>query len=468
MALDDTKTLAERILRLEQKLQRLEKREGRPPVELFDNSAIRNRKIINDLLVHNHVHANLLGLDADDHTQYLDTTRHDSTTRHTLGTVVPHDSHSSLSNLSNDDHTQYLNTTRHDTTGRHTLGTVVPHDDHGSLSGSTDDDHTQYLNNTRHDTTGRHTLGTVVPHDDHGALTGLSDDDHTQYLNTTRHDTTTRHTLGTVVPHDDHGSLSGLADDDHTQYTKHPASSTDNAIARWDGTTGRILQNSGITINDNGQLSGDGLDGWCYDTDTWTYVSATSFKITGKNVRYRFPKGTKIKLVQSGATKYFYVIATAYTSGNTIITITGGSDYALASATISGQAYSYAAAPQNFPQWFNYTPTIYTGWSALPTGTYKFYAVGNTCFYNIDQSDGTSTTSPSSNTQLGTPITAAGNQVFGGACGLAVDNGAILTGAARWVIEKSSTWVQFQKDMGTTSFTTSGTKRVRALVIYEF
>ena len=83
-------------------------------------------------------------------------------------------------------------------------------------------------------------------------------------------------------------------------------------------------------------------------TDTWTYVSATSFKITGKDVRYKFPKGTKIKLVQSGITKYFYVTATAY-SADTTITITGGSDYSLANATISGQAYSYAAAPQNFP-----------------------------------------------------------------------------------------------------------------------
>jgi len=182
MALDDTKTLAERILRLEQKLQRLEKREGRPSVELFDNSAIRNRKIIDDLLVHNHTHANLSGLDADDHTQYLNTTRHDTTTRHTLGTVVPHDDHGSLSGLDDDDHSQYLNTTRHDVTSRHTLGTVVPHDDHGSLSGLQDDDHTQYLNTTRHDTTTRHTLGTVVPHDDHGQLTGLADDDHPQYL----------------------------------------------------------------------------------------------------------------------------------------------------------------------------------------------------------------------------------------------------------------------------------------------
>ena len=150
----------------------------------------------------------------------------------------------------------------------------------------------------------------------------------------------------------DHGTLTGLADDDHTQYTKHPATSTDNAIVRWDGTGGRTLQNSSVAIDDNGKLSGDGLDGWIYDTDTW-YVQQVSptyqFKIGGKDVCYRFPKGTKIKLVQSGTTKYFYVIAAAYTSGNTIITITGGSDYSFANATISGQAYSYAAAPQDFP-----------------------------------------------------------------------------------------------------------------------
>jgi len=183
---------------------------------------------------------------------------------------------------------------------------------------------------------------------DHGQLTGLGDDDHTQYLNTTRHDTTARHTLGTVVPHDDHGQLTGLADDDHTQYTKHPATSTDNAIVRWDGTGGRTLQNSSVAIDDNGKLSGNGLDGWIYDTDTWTYVSATSFKVSGKDVRYKFPKGTKIKLVQSGTTKYFYVVATAF-STDTTVTITGGSDYTLAEAAISGQAYSYAAAPQDFP-----------------------------------------------------------------------------------------------------------------------
>ena len=293
---------------------------------------------------------------------------------------------------------------------------------------------------------------------DHGDLTGLADDDHTQYLNNTRHDTTGRHTLGTVVPHDDHGSLSGLTDDDHTQYTKHPASSTDNAIARWDGTGGRTLQNSSVAIDDNGKLSGDGLDGWCYDTDTWTYVSATSFKITGKNVRYRFPKGTKIKLVQT-STKYFYVVATAY-STDTTITITGGSDYTLASATISGQAYSYAAAPQGFPQWFNYTPT-FTGFSTVPTGIHKFSVIGSTCFANIRETSGTSNSTAFAISAPITPLEVTyfpirlmDSDAWGNNPGLARIN---TTGV-----------IDIYKDLSASETTNSGSKYAQFMCFYEF
>ena len=35
-----------------------------------------------------------------------------------------------------------------------------------------------------------------------------------------------------------------------------PASSTDNAIARWDGTTGKLLQNSSATLDDSGNFTG--------------------------------------------------------------------------------------------------------------------------------------------------------------------------------------------------------------------
>ena len=55
----------------------------------------------------------------------------------------------------------------------------------------------------------------------------------------------------------DHGGLSGLGDDDHTQYVKapDPASSTDNAVARWDGTDGRTIQTSGVTIDDSDNMA---------------------------------------------------------------------------------------------------------------------------------------------------------------------------------------------------------------------
>jgi hypothetical protein len=59
--------------------------------------------------------------------------------------------HGSIGGLGDDDHSQYLNTVRHDTTTRHTLGTVVPHDDHGALSGLGDDDHSQYHTDGRGD-----------------------------------------------------------------------------------------------------------------------------------------------------------------------------------------------------------------------------------------------------------------------------------------------------------------------------
>lgn len=105
------------------------------------------------------------------------------------------------------------------------------------------------------------------------------------------------------------------------------------------------LQDAMMAVED---FALDLRDGWCYDTDTWVYVSPTSFKISSKDVRYKFPKGTKIKLVQSGSTKYFYVVATAY-STDTTVTVTGGSDYTLTNDAISGQAYSYADTPQGYP-----------------------------------------------------------------------------------------------------------------------
>jgi hypothetical protein len=66
--------------------------------------------------------------------------------------------HYALTDFGEDDHKQYLNTTRHDTTDRHTLGTVVPHDslasltekNHSSLVNVTSDQHHPKLHKNNH------------------------------------------------------------------------------------------------------------------------------------------------------------------------------------------------------------------------------------------------------------------------------------------------------------------------------
>lgn len=47
-----------------------------------------------------------------------------------------------------------------------------------------------------------------------------------------------------------------------------PASSTDNAIARFDSTTGKIIQNSGITIDDSNVMTGGSLSAMNYSGGT--------------------------------------------------------------------------------------------------------------------------------------------------------------------------------------------------------
>lgn len=87
---------------------------------------------------------------------------------------------SALTGLNADDHTQYLNAARHLEAGAHTS---VPHSE---LAGLGLDDHPHYLNVGRHGALAHNFV-------DHGALAGLDGDDHAQYLNTLRHDVTARH-----------------------------------------------------------------------------------------------------------------------------------------------------------------------------------------------------------------------------------------------------------------------------------
>ena len=128
-----------------------------------------------------------------------------------------------------------------------------------------------------------------------------------------------------------------------------------------DGTWYTLAQGSGGGTG--GSTTGDYIpeDGWTAIDETLTYASATSFTVA-TDLTARFQKGTKLKLTQT-TDKYFYVTASSYGAPNTTVTITGGTDYTLASAAITTPFYSYIDNPAGFPDWFNYTPTLAAGGS---------------------------------------------------------------------------------------------------------
>jgi hypothetical protein len=120
-------------------------------------------------------------------------------------------------------------------------------------------------------------------------------------------------------------------------------------------------------------------NGWIPAEETWTYASSTTFTISGDKTG-KYQKGDKIKLTQTSV-KYFYIIGVSYSSNNTTITVTGGSDYSLANATITNPCFSKIENPQGFPiSGFSYTPTISTTSNAGTFTETKFRLVGSYCF----------------------------------------------------------------------------------------
>ena len=75
--------------------------------------------------------------------------------------------------------------------------------------------------------------------------------------------------------------------------------------------------------------------------------------------------------------------------------------------------------------WTNYTPASQTGWTALPTGYYRYTAIGKLVILHIAMGGGN--TSNADTAKIALPFTAAN---FGGsmtgANGYAIDNGTAL------------------------------------------
>lgn len=125
-------------------------------------------------------------------------------------------------------------------------------------------------------------------------------------------------------------------------------------------------------------------DGWyAIDTnETWTYSSVTGIQGTitvPSNALNRYQKGDKIRIVQGGVTKYFYIIAVT----STTITVTGGTDFTLTNVAISSIFISRIENPFGFPPSFAYTPATQS--FTLGNGTLlgRFKLQSNLCYVQM-------------------------------------------------------------------------------------
>ncbi len=197
--------------------------------------------------------------------------------------------------------------------------------------------------------------------------------------------------------------------------------------------------------------------GWVNDGNTWTYVSATSFSVSGDQTAV-YQVGDRIRLTQT-TVKYFYITALSFGGGITTVTITGGSDYSLANAAITSPGFSKVFLPNGFPEWFNYTATV-GGWSGTTTDTLQFRLQGRICTVVLGYS-ATSHTSNATTFTYSAPISAAAfgvtNPIYQFIPGVGLDNGSSVTSCYASVPQAGGSTISLYNGLGG-AWTASGLK----------
>lgn len=217
-------------------------------------------------------------------------------------------------------------------------------------------------------------------------------------------------------------------------------------------------------IADSRALSGmslvNGADGWTLVTDAWVYFSPTAITVPS-DATLRYAVGDRIKLTQT-TVKYFVV--TAVTS--TTISITGGSDYTLANATITNPYYSKSLTPMGYPQWFNYAES-WTGFSTAPSGGISRFAVnGRTVFFNINRTvAGTSNAGPGT---ISLPITSATvTGAFWNSHMRGINNGVTLATPSLVQVASASSTAPYYQDSAGNNFGAASSKLILGIITYE-
>ncbi len=138
------------------------------------------------------------------------------------------------------------------------------------------------------------------------------------------------------------------------------------------------LTSTNLTSTNN-TLTNLSWNGWGLLNETFTYASASTITVA-TGAASRFQKGDKLKLTNN-TVKYFYIRGVA----DTVLTVTGGSDYTLEDAAITSPYLSRIEKPFGFPTWFAYAPTVTSGSGTLTTAsaTGKFSLKGEMCHLQV-------------------------------------------------------------------------------------
>lgn len=199
-----------------------------------------------------------------------------------------------------------------------------------------------------------------------------------------------------------------------------PTSATDNAITRFDGTTGKLIQNSLVTIDDTGNVSGINS---ITDPDTIGFNTAYATPLTaGKlgwdntynTLGFGMSGGNIIQHI--GEDTYIYIKATAAITKGQVIMFTGsvGASGVLtgapATGVTNGQYIVGVAAESIALNGFGYVQTF----GELRNVNTSAFADGDILYYNSAVTGGFTTTFPTSGLIVTVAAVVNGGSVGGG------------------------------------------------------
>lgn len=180
-----------------------------------------------------------------------------------------------------------------------------------------------------------------------------------------------------------------------------------------DSATALITQQSVKAMHDTG---------WTAITETLTYDSPTTITVAS-GAPSRYQKGDKLKLTQA-TDKYFYIVGVA----DTVLTVTGGSDYTLTNDPITSPQLSRIENPFGFPEEFNWIPSLTNITLGNGSLSAKFSLSAKRVDFQVVLFWG-NTTSASGNQIFSVPVPMSGDNLGYIVCG----NGIVADGTVNYI-----------------------------------